>query len=65
MVYLNMMGFLGQSLVLGPTVYTYVKYDESEHFSASKCQNFEWTERTLWSLLIQYNALKGFSSVPC
>ena len=27
MVYLNMMGFGGQPLVLGPTVDAYVKYD--------------------------------------
>ena len=65
MVYLNMKGFGFRSLVLGPPVDTYVKYDKFEHFSASKCQHFERMARTLWSLLVQYNALKGFPSVPC
>ena len=53
MVYLNMEGFGGGLLVLGPTVNTYVKYDQFEYFSASKCQHFERTTRTLWILLMQ------------
>ena len=65
MVYLNIMGFGGRPLVLGPTVYTYVKYDHFEHFRASKCQHFERKAHTLSSLMMQSNALKGFPSVPC
>ena len=65
MVYLTMMGFWGQPLVLGTTVDTYVKYDYFEHFNARKCQHFERKVRTLWSLLVQPNALKVFPSVPC
>ena len=65
MVYLTMMGFGGRPLVLGTTVETYVKYDSTEHFSAIKCQYFKRMERTLWILLLQYNALKGSPSVPC
>ena len=42
MVYLNMMVFGGLPPVLGPIVDTYIKYDEFENFSASKCQHFEW-----------------------
>ena len=53
MVYLNMEGFGGGPLVLGPNVDAYVKYDKFEHFSASKCQHFERTTRTLWILLMQ------------
>ena len=52
MVYRNMMVLGGQPLVLGPTVETYVKYDLFEYFRTSKLQNFEWMERTLWSLLM-------------
>ena len=63
MVYLNMEGFGGEPLVLGPNVDAYVKYDKFEHFSASKCQHFERMARTLWSLLVQSNALEGFPSV--
>ena len=36
MFYLTMKGFGGRPLVLGPTVYTYVKYDQLEDFSAGK-----------------------------
>ena len=65
MVYLNMMGFRGQPLLLGPTVETYIKYDHFEYFSASKCHQFERIARTLWNLLMQYNSLKGFPIVLC
>ena len=33
MVYLTMVGFGGQPLVLGPTVDTYVKYDKFDFFA--------------------------------
>ena len=65
MIFRNMMGLGGRPLVLGTTVNTYVKYDQFEYFNASKYQHFERTAHTLWSLLVPYNALKGFPSVPC
>ena len=65
MVYLTMKGCVGRLLIVGPTVDTYIKYDQFKHFSTSKCQNFELTARTLWILLLQYNMLKGYPSVPC
>ena len=61
---LNMMVFGVQPLALGPTVDTYVKYDQFEHFIPSKCQHFERITCTLWSLLVQSSALKGFPSFP-
>ena len=64
MVFRNMMGLGGQPLVLGPTVDTYAKYNEFEHFRESKCQHFERTKRTLWSLVMKSNGLKGFPIVP-
>ena len=64
MVCLTMMVFGGQPLVIGPIAYTYVRCNSFEHFSASKCQHFERTERTLWILLLQYNALHVFPRVP-
>ena len=54
-----MMVFGVQPLALGPTVDTYVKYDQFEHFIPSKYQHFERTTCTLWSLLVQSSALKG------
>ena len=63
MVYLTIVGFGDRSLVIGPTVYTYIKYDQFEHFSASKFQHFERTACTLWSVLVQSNAHKGLPSV--
>ena len=60
MVQMNMMGFGGWTLVLGSPVDTYAKYDQFEHFRAIKCQHFERTALTVWSLLVQSNALKGF-----
>ena len=65
MVYLNMMGFGDQHLLICPTVYTCIKYNQFEHFIASKCRNFKRTAHTLWSLLVQAIALTGFPSVPC
>ena len=65
MVYLNMKGFWGWPLVLGLTIYTYLKYDQFKTFSANKCQKFGRTARTLWSVMVPYNTLKGFPSVPC
>ena len=52
MVFHNMMGLGGRSLVLDTTIDTYLKYDYFEHFSASKCQHFERTARTLLRLLV-------------
>ena len=65
MVYLNMMVFWVQTLVLGPTIDTYVKYNQFKHFIVSKCQHFEQIARTLWILLVQSNAKKVFPSVLC
>ena len=65
MVYLTMVGFGVQPLVLGPTVDNYVKYNQFEHFSLRKCHHFEQMAHTLWSLLVEYNTLKGFPNVPC
>ena len=56
---------MGQSLVLVPTIDTYVEWHYIDHFSANKCQHFEETGRTLWSALVPSNKLKGFPSVPC
>ena len=56
---------LGQALVPVPTIDTYVEWHDIDHFSANKCQHFEGTGRILWSVLVPYNALKGFRSVPC
>ena len=64
MIYLTMVGFGDQPLVLGPIVDTYVKYDYFEHVRASKCHHFEQMSHTLWSLLVQSNLLKSFPSVP-
>ena len=63
MVYPTMLGFGGCPLVPGPTVDTYLKHDQFEHFSMRKCQHSERTAHPLWILLVQYNALKGFQSV--
>ena len=65
MVYLNMIEFGGQPLVLGPTLDTYKKYDQLDFVLVIKCHRFEQTAHNLLSLLAQYNALKGFPSVPC
>ena len=54
----------GWALVLAPNVGTYVEWHYIDYFSANKCQNFEWTGRTLCSVLVPSNALKGFPSVP-
>ena len=56
---------LGQSLVPVTTVGTYIEWHHINHFSANKCQHFEGTGRTLWIVLVPYNAFKGFPSVPC
>ena len=56
-----MMGFGGRPLVLGTTIDTYVNYDQIENFSASKCQNFERTARTLWSIDGNYQVITLFS----
>ena len=56
---------LGWSLVLVPTVGTYVEWHYIDNFSANKCQHFEGTGRTLWSVMVPSNALKGFPSVTC
>ena len=64
-IFRNITELGGKPLVLGPTVDTYVKYDSFKHFRDSKSQHFERTACTLWSLLMQSNALKGFPSVPC
>ena len=65
MGYLNKLGFRGRPLVLGTTIDTYVKHNQLENFIANKCQHFEQTERTLCIIMVQYNALKGFPSIPC
>ena len=54
-----------QSLVLFPTKVTYVELCYIEHFSANKSDKFEGIGLTLWSVMVIYNALKGFQIVPC
>ena len=56
---------LGQALVLVPTVDTYVEWHYIEHFRVNKCQHFEEMGRTLWSIMVPSNALKGFTRAPC
>ena len=56
---------LGQDLVLVPTLGTYIEWHYINHFSANKFQHFEGTGRTLWSVLVPYDASEGFPSVPC
>ena len=55
----------GLSLVLFSTVGTYVEWYYIGNFSAKKCQHSEGTGCTLWSVMVLYNSLKGFPSVPC
>ena len=43
---------------------TYVEWHYIDNFSTIRCQHFEGTGRTLWSVLVPSNALKGFPSVP-
>ena len=56
---------LDRDQLLVTTVGTYVEWHYIEHFSANKCQNFKWRGLTLWGVLVPYNVMKGFSSVPC
>ena len=56
---------LGRAIVLFSTVGTYKEWHYIDHFSTNKFQHFEGTGRTLWSVLVPSNALKGFPSVPC
>ena len=65
MFYLHKLGFGGQSLVLGTSVDTYVKYNSFEKFRSRKCQNFERMSHTLYILMMKYKVLKGLPSVPC
>ena len=65
MVYLNMKVSGDQHIVLVPTIDTYVKYDQLEHFSGYKCQHFEQTTRTLWILMVLSNTLNDLLIVPC
>ena len=62
---LTMGVFKGRALVLVPTVDTYVEFRYIKYFSANKCQHFEGMGRTLWSVLVLSNALKGLPSAPC
>ena len=52
MVFYNMMGLGGRTLVLSPTIVTYINYDQFKYFSMRKCHHFERKARTLWSLLM-------------
>ena len=65
MVNLNTTLILGRALLLVITVGTYVEWHYIDQFSVNKSQNFEGTGRTIWSVLVPSNALKGFHSVPC
>ena len=56
---------MDQALVLVPMVVFNVEWHHIDYFSVNKCQHFEGTGRTLWSIMVPSNALKGFPSVPC
>ena len=56
--------FQGQSLLLVPTIFTYVKFCYIEHFSVKRYQNFEGMGRSLWIVMVLSNALKGFTNIP-
>ena len=55
---------LVQALLLDPTEGTYIEWHYNKHCSMSKCQNFEGTGGTLWTVLVPSNALNGFQSAP-
>ena len=56
--------FKGQDLALVPTIGSSVELYYIEHFSVNKCKKFEGTVRTLSSVMVLSNKLKGFPSVP-
>ena len=57
-------GGIGQAIVLVTNAGTYVGFHYIRYFTTIMYQNFEGMAQALFRLLVLYNALKGFLSVP-
>ena len=57
--------FKGQALLPVPRIVTYIELRYIRYFNMVECHHYGGMVCALWSLMVLYNALKGFPNVPC